>query len=78
MELRGKRIAREGGTVIAGGKEVGVVTSGTFSPTFNKVIAMAYIEQSCQAVGTPVQVDIRGTPEPGEIVPMPFYRRSRE
>ena len=78
LELRGKRIAREGATVLVGGRPVGVVTSGTFSPTFNKVIAMAYVEPGCQAVGTPVQIDIRGTPEPGAIVPTPFYRRARE
>ena len=77
VELRGKRIARDGATILAGGKPVGAVTSGTFSPTFNKVIAMAYVEQSCQAIGTPIEVDIRGTPEPGAVVAMPFYRRAK-
>src|SRR5689334_13221753 len=43
LELAGKRIAREGSAVKAHDHVVGVVTSGTFSPTLNKTIAMAYI-----------------------------------
>jgi aminomethyltransferase len=77
LELQGKRIAREGATVIAGGKPVGKVTSGTFSPSFNKVIAMAYLDPAHLAVGTNLEVDIRGTPEPAVVVPMPFYRRAK-
>ncbi len=78
LELRGKRIAREGAAVLADGKPIGTVTSGTFSPTFNKAIAMAYIEPAQQAVGTTVDIDIRGTAEPAQVVPLPFYRRSKD
>ncbi len=63
---------------MASGKPAGVVTSGTFSPTFNKSIAMAYVDPACQAVGTAVAIDIRGTPEPASVVPLPFYRRAKE
>src|SRR5205085_477223 len=62
LELTGKRIAREGASVRAGGKAVGVITSGTFSPTFNKVIAMAYVDPAHQARGTALDGDIRGKP----------------
>src|SRR5205807_1509183 len=41
LELEGKRIAREGAAVLRGGKPIGRVTSGTFSPTLAKAIAMA-------------------------------------
>ena len=44
LELEGKRIAREGSLVLAGGREIGQVTSGTFSPTLGKSIAMVYLE----------------------------------
>jgi aminomethyltransferase len=77
IELRGKRIARDGAAVFAGGQPIGAVTSGTFSPTFNKPIAMAYIDSAHQAVGTMVQVDIRGSAEDAVIVPLPFYRRAK-
>jgi aminomethyltransferase len=77
LELNGKRIAREGAAVVADGKPIGVITSGTFSPTFNKPIAMAYVDPANQSVGTTVQVDIRGTAEEAAVVPLPFYRRAK-
>jgi aminomethyltransferase len=75
LELHGKRIAREGAAVVASGKPIGTVTSGTFSPTFNKPIAMAYVDPAHQAVGTTLAVDIRGTLEPAVVVSQPYYRR---
>ncbi len=75
LELQSKRIAREGAIVKADGKDVGVVTSGTHSPTFGKPIAMAYVDPEFQAVGTKLVVDIRGNEEPAVVVAMPFYKR---
>jgi len=75
LRLSGKRAAREGATVLAGGKSVGRVTSGTFSPTFDRPLAMAYLEPGHAAVGAAVEIDIRGTLVPVEIVKLPFYRR---
>jgi aminomethyltransferase len=77
MELAGKRIAREGAAVFAGDAEVGKVTSGTFSPTLEKAIAMAYVAPQFSAAGTEVAVDIRGKREPARVVKLPFYRRKR-
>jgi aminomethyltransferase len=77
LELQGKRIAREGAKVLIRSKEVGCVTSGTFGPTVNKSIAMAYIQPECKEIGTPVDVDIRGKMEPARIVPLPFYQRAK-
>lgn len=78
LELRGKRIAREGATILADGKSVGAVTSGTFSPTFNKAIAMAYVEPAYQTVGRTIEIDVRGSHEAAQVVPLPFYRRSKD
>jgi aminomethyltransferase len=75
LELEGKRIAREGAAVLREGREVGKVTSGTFSPTLNKALAMAYVEPDCTPVGTPCEVDIRGKTMPARVVGLPFYRR---
>jgi aminomethyltransferase len=77
LELAGKRIAREGSAVLAGGKEVGRVTSGTFAPTLNKSIAMANVDPPVTAPGTTCAVDIRGKAEAARVVPLPFYRRPR-
>jgi len=75
LELQGKRIAREGAKALAKGKEVGSVSSGTFGPTVNKSIAMAYLEPAYKEPGTLVEIDIRSKMEPARIVPLPFYRR---
>jgi aminomethyltransferase len=55
---------------------VGEVTSGTFSPTLQKPIAMAYVQPEHAGVGTELAVDIRGTLEPARVVKLPFYSRS--
>lgn len=75
LELEGKRIAREGAKVLAGGQEIGEVTSGTFSPTLQKSIAMAYVPREHSELGTALQVDIRGKQHPAKVVPLPFYKR---
>ena len=53
LELEGRRIARQGTPVIAtGGQIIGEVTSGTFGPTVQKSIAMAYVDANHAAEGT--------------------------
>jgi aminomethyltransferase len=77
LALDGKRIPREGFPVLKDGKEVGRVTSGTFAPTLQKAVAMAYVEPAQAAVDTKMEVDIRGKPEPAVVVKLPFYRRKK-
>lgn len=76
LELAGKRIAREGTPVVAGEKTIGQVTSGTFSPTLQRSIAMAYVPAEHSTVGTGLAVEIRGAREPARVVPLPFYKRA--
>jgi aminomethyltransferase len=79
------RVARHGSEVLAAGpdlgarspKIVGTVTSGAPSPTLGRPIAMASVTPGCVEVGSVVQVDIRGRPEPFEVVSLPFYCRER-
>ena len=75
LELNGRRIARQGAPVVADGETVGEVTSGTFSPTLNCPIAMAYVMPNAADVGTRLTIDIRGSREACEVVPLPFYQR---
>ena len=77
LELKGKRIAREGAVVKANGGAVGVVTSGTHSPTFSRPIAMGYVDPAYQKVGTSLPIDIRGNDEEAVVVPLPFYKRAK-
>jgi aminomethyltransferase len=76
LELDGRRIARQGTPVTAGGAVVGEVTSGTFSPTLQKSIAMAFVDTAQSALGTELSADLKGTPNPAKVVPLPFYKRT--
>ena len=80
LVLEGRRVAREKARVLnVDEQDVGTVTSGTFSPTLQKAIAMAYVdaaELQRLAVDRRLRVDIRGKHVDAEMVPLPFYRRS--
>ena len=68
------KVPRHGFTVLSNEKNpVGDVTSGTFSPILKKGIALAYINSNYSQVGTPVNIDVRGSPAPGTVVKPPFY-----
>ncbi len=73
----GRRAARTGYPVVRGGQVVGEITSGALSPTLGYPIAMAHVDRSAAGVGTRLEVDVRGTALPMEVVPLPFYRRPR-
>lgn len=76
LELTGRRIAREGAVIrTTEGAAAGEVTSGTFSPTLQKPIAMGYVESGFSEPGTVLQIDIRGTLHPATVVALPFYKR---
>ncbi|HEY1379576.1 MAG TPA: glycine cleavage system aminomethyltransferase GcvT, partial [Gemmataceae bacterium] len=78
LTLEGKRAAREGCPVLLGdGRAVGTVTSGSFTPTVQKSIAMAYVDVAHAAAGTRLLVDVRGKQEPAAVVPLPFYKRAK-
>jgi aminomethyltransferase len=78
LELTGRRVPREHYTVLAASTTVGEVTSGTFSPTFNKPIAMAYVDREHATVGGELTIDIRGAAESARVVKLPFYRRPKK
>jgi aminomethyltransferase len=59
------------------GEAIGMVTSGSPSPTLGKNIALAYVPPSMAAVGTPIYVEIRGNKHRAQVVPTPFYKRPK-
>lgn len=76
LELAGRRIARQGAVVQSGGQSVGEVTSGTFSPTLQRSIAMAYVRADCAEPGTALEIGLSGQAAEAVVVKLPFYKRS--
>jgi len=76
LELAGRRVARHGAPILVGDEVVGEVTSGTYSPTLEKSIAMGYVSRGLAVVGAEFQIDVRGRREEAKVVPLPFYRRN--
>ena len=78
LEIQGKRAAREGSALSGLDDEaVGTVTSGSYCPWVEKSLAMAYVTPAYSQPGAALDVDIRGTPTPATVVPLPFYKRAR-
>ena len=75
LRAAGRRSARAGYDVVVDGARVGTVTSGVPSPTLGYPVALAYLDAEHAALGTEVQVDLRGRPEPFTVIATPFYRR---
>jgi aminomethyltransferase len=73
LKLEGRAAARTHMKVAdTSGNAIGEVTSGAFTPTAAASIAMAYVPPAFAAPGTQIAVEIRGSLQPGRVVPMPF------
>jgi aminomethyltransferase len=72
LALDGRMAAREGAAIIHDGHEVGRITSGGFSPSLERPIAMGYVEAALTAPGTPLEIDVRGRRIAATVVPIPF------
>jgi aminomethyltransferase len=69
----GRAPVRAGTTLVAAdGTAAGTITSGTFSPTRDAPIAMAYVRRDLMADGTPLFAMLRGKPVPTRVAPLPF------
>src|SRR5213594_1241972 len=60
------------------GEAIGVITSGSPSPTLGKNIALAYVPLSFSAIGTILYVEIRGQKCKAQVVATPFYKRPKK
>lgn len=81
FKLEGAGIARQGdGVGVAGSAEpsLGIVTSGTKTPTVNIALGMALVDASATAVGTPLSFVVRGRSIPGVVVKLPFYSKLKK
>jgi aminomethyltransferase len=84
LALREPGIARHGYPILGhdatpGTQEspIGIVTSGSHSPTLGSAIAMGYVPPSVASPGTMVRVGVRSSTPAAEVVELPFYRRPR-
>ena len=75
LEAEGRRVPRYGMAVEREGRPAGRVTSGTFSPSLERAIAMAYVEPAAGALGTALEVVAGTTRIPVRVVKRPFYTR---
>jgi aminomethyltransferase len=74
FKMTGPGIPRQGNPVAGGG----VVTSGTFSPSLEYGIGMAYVPAGRSALGTELEIDVRGTPRTAVVSPKPLYSSTKE
>jgi aminomethyltransferase len=73
FKIEGAGIPRQGNPVLAGGEEAGVVTSGSFSPSLEIGIGMAYLRTALAEPGTEVEIDVRGKHRAARIASKPLY-----
>ena len=76
LELDGRAIARHGYAIEDRGRRVGEVTSGSFSFTLGRAVAMGYVEASSRD-SDQLTVNVRDTAVPARLSPLPFYKRQR-
>ena len=77
ISIPGRRPARDGTRVLdSNGSEIGLISSGNFSPTLGQCVAMAFVEPSTQ-IGDTVSMDVRGTLIAGEVVATPFVAKKK-
>ena len=72
LVLDGRQAAREGAEVFSGNQKVGVLTSGGFSPSLQRPIAMAYVDRGQSAPGTALEIEVRGKRLAAAVSAMPF------
>lgn len=74
IKMDSKRLPMPGMSVLAEGREVGEVSSGVYSPLLECGIGFAFLEPSIK-IGTPIEVDVRGTRVSGTVESKRFFKR---
>jgi aminomethyltransferase len=78
FEMTGRGIGRHGYPIVdEAGKPIGLVTSGSPSPTLDKNIGLGYVPAALSAIGTKILIEIRGKAIEAVVVKTPFYRRQK-
>ena len=77
FKIEGAGIPRQGNPVLLEGEEVGVVTSGSYSPSLEIGIGMGYVRADLAEPGTEVEIDVRGRRRPARIASKPLYKKEK-
>ncbi len=80
LRLADRGVPRHGSEMIAGGKTVGVLSSGTYSPSLSIGIGLGYADYELfpKSLETaPMAVRVHGRDIPAQMVPLPFYRKRK-
>lgn len=76
FKMTSSGIPRQGYSIFKAGRDIGMVSSGTMSPTLGKALGMGYVPATDALIGNIIDIDVRGKMMPAEIVKPPFYKRS--
>lgn len=76
FRMTGRAIPRHGMSIFDGDNQVGIVTSGTHSPTLDADIGMGYVARRLATPGTELEIDVRGRRVGAQVVELPFYKRA--
>jgi aminomethyltransferase len=74
--IEGAGIPRDGNPVLRGEERVGVVSSGTYSPSLERGAGMAYVRADLAEPGTELGVDVRGKRRAARVASKPLYRKA--
>jgi aminomethyltransferase len=73
FEMTDRAVARHGYRIVHGGAEVGQVTSGSYGPSVDRYIGIGYVPVTLAAVGSELEVQVRGRGQKARVVKTPFY-----
>jgi aminomethyltransferase len=76
FRMTGRAIPRHGMAIFEGESNVGIVTSGTHSPTLDADIGMGYVARRLAVAGTELEIDVRGRRVGAQVVELPFHKRA--
>ncbi|HWM62449.1 MAG TPA: glycine cleavage system aminomethyltransferase GcvT [Solirubrobacterales bacterium] len=77
FKIEGPGIPRQGNPVLSGEEQVGIVTSGSFSPSLEIGIGMAYVRADLADPGTEIEIDVRGKRRAARVASKPLYEKER-
>ncbi|HEX8917795.1 MAG TPA: glycine cleavage system aminomethyltransferase GcvT [Chloroflexota bacterium] len=75
LEMLDRSIPRAHCAIWKDAEQIGEITSGTFSPTFERGIALGYVRRDQNRTGNDIDIEVRGQRHPGRVVRKPMYRR---
>jgi aminomethyltransferase len=73
FEVADRAVARHGYRILKDGRQIGVVTSGSYGPSVDKSIGIGYVETAHAGIGSEIEIEVRGVAHPARVAKTPFY-----